>query len=161
MGKGERREYPAEFKRAAVELITDNGDSVADAARRIGVNESLLRRWKRQLDEDGAAAFPGKGRRRPQSEELHRLREANRRLVLEREILRLAGAVLQGSIGSRYAFIHDHCSNYPTSTLCEVLGVSRSGYYAYARARSASPNHDQPGLGGVPGAFTPPSATRT
>jgi hypothetical protein len=31
-----------------------------------------------------------------------------------------------------YAFIRDHVANYPIEVMCEVLGVSRSGYYAWA-----------------------------
>jgi len=138
MGKGERREYPPEFKRAAVKLIVDTGDSIANIARSCGLNQGLLRRWKRELDQQGAYAFPGKGRRPPQSAELHRLREANRRLQLEREILRLAGPLLQDHIRVRLAFIHEHRHQFPTRILCEVLNVSRSGYYSYAKSRNGS-----------------------
>ncbi len=31
-----------------------------------------------------------------------------------------------------YAFIRDHVADYPIQIMCEVLGVSRSGYYAWA-----------------------------
>jgi transposase InsO family protein len=31
-----------------------------------------------------------------------------------------------------YAFIHDHVATFPIQIMCEVLGVSRSGYYARA-----------------------------
>src|ERR671916_157996 len=31
-----------------------------------------------------------------------------------------------------YAFIRDHAASFPVRVLCEVLGVSRSGYYAWA-----------------------------
>jgi len=31
-----------------------------------------------------------------------------------------------------YAFIRDHVADYPIQVMCEVLGVSRSGYYAWA-----------------------------
>lgn len=143
MGKGERREYPREFKHAAVKLVLDTGDSIADVARSFGVNQGLLRRWKRELDEQGAHAFPGKGRRPPQSAELHRLREANRRLQLEREILRLAGPVLQDHIRARLAFVHEHRDRFPTRILCDVLSVSRSGYYLYAKSRSSPPGEIQ------------------
>jgi hypothetical protein len=31
-----------------------------------------------------------------------------------------------------YAFIREHVANFPIQVMCEVLGVSRSGYYAWA-----------------------------
>ncbi|BFL66121.1 hypothetical protein SKB0092_42000 (plasmid) [Roseomonas mucosa] len=32
-----------------------------------------------------------------------------------------------------YGFIRDHVAVFPVAILCEVLGVSRSGYYDWAR----------------------------
>ena len=31
----------------------------------------------------------------------------------------------------KYQFVHDQASQYAVATLCRVLGVSRSGYYAW------------------------------
>ena len=50
--------------------------------------DSPLRRWKHQINEQGQDAFPGKGRLLPEQEELYRLREENKRLRMEREILK-------------------------------------------------------------------------
>jgi putative transposase len=42
------------------------------------------------------------------------------------------------------AFIRDHVANYPVQVMCEVLGVSRSGYYAWAsRPESAHAAEDR------------------
>lgn len=38
----------------------------------------------------------------------------------------------------RFAFVRDHRDEFPVEVLCDVLGVSRSGYYAWA-GRPASP----------------------
>ena len=32
-----------------------------------------------------------------------------------------------------YAFIQDHVADFPIQVMCEVLGVSRSGYYDWAK----------------------------
>ncbi len=55
-----RREYTAEFKREAVRLAEERGNRSA-AARELGIHLSLLRRWAKELDENGERAFPGKG----------------------------------------------------------------------------------------------------
>jgi transposase len=52
----------------------------------------MLGRWKRELEARENGAFPGKGRLSPDQEALHRLREANKRLRMEREMLKKAAA---------------------------------------------------------------------
>lgn len=56
-----RRNYSAAFKREAVRLITDHGYGVAETARNLGINATMLRRWKRQMHDEHNGAFPGKG----------------------------------------------------------------------------------------------------
>ena len=83
-----RRNYNVEFKREAVRLLTDHGYGVAETARNLGINTNMLRRWKRQLQADQNGAFPGKGHLSAEQEELRWLRDENRRLRMEREILK-------------------------------------------------------------------------
>lgn len=83
-----RKNYTAEFKREAVRLVTEQGYSMSQAARNLDVNINMLRRWKKQISEQGQDAFPGKGRLLPEQEELYRLREENKRLRMERDILK-------------------------------------------------------------------------
>ena len=85
-----RKIYTAEFKREAVSLITNHGYGVSEAARNLGLHATMLRKWKRTLEQQGAQAFPGNGRLSPEQEELHRLRQENTRLRMEREILKKA-----------------------------------------------------------------------
>ena len=85
-----RKIYTAEFKREAVSLITNHGYSVSEAARNLGLHANMLRKWRRKLEQEGANAFPGNGRLSPDQEELHRLRQENKRLRMEREILKKA-----------------------------------------------------------------------
>jgi len=43
-----------------------------------------------------------------------------------------------------YAFICEHVADFPVQVVCEVLGVSRSGYYAWAsRLESARAVEDR------------------
>src|SRR5262245_53422780 len=57
-----RRSYTLEFKAEAVKLVTEQGYSVAEAARSLGVHETLLRSWKQALQDQADQAFPAVGR---------------------------------------------------------------------------------------------------
>jgi transposase len=87
-----RRTYTREFKIEAVKLVTEQGYSVAEAARSLGLHETLLRSWKQALQDERDQAFPGKGNLSPFEEEIHRLRAENKRLLMERDILKKATA---------------------------------------------------------------------
>src|SRR5947207_14456020 len=87
-----RTTYTAEYKLAAVKMITEQKLSVAEAARRLDVGENLLRTWKKAFEERGDAAFPGHGNPAPGDEELRRLRAENARLRAERDLLKKAAA---------------------------------------------------------------------
>jgi transposase len=85
-----RKVYSAEFKQEAVRLITEQRYGVAETARNLGVNVNMLRRWKQEYPTNAAPAFPGNGRLTPEQEELRQLREENKRLKMERDILKNA-----------------------------------------------------------------------
>ena len=86
-----RRSYTDEFKRDAVKLVADQGYTVAEAARSLGVHANVLRKWKQKFEAESSAGANGSlnGEER---EELRRLREEVRRLRMEREILKKAAA---------------------------------------------------------------------
>jgi transposase len=88
-----RRNYAPEFKAEAVKLVTEQGHSVAGAARSLGIGEALLRSWKHALQTQGGQAFPGHGKLPPLEEELRRLRSENQRLRAERDILKKVTAL--------------------------------------------------------------------
>ena len=91
-----RRSFSREFKIEAVKLVTEHGQSVAEAARSLGIGETQLRSWKQALakqSQDAQPAFPGNGNRPALEAEIHRLRTENRRLQIERDILKKATAL--------------------------------------------------------------------
>ena len=88
-----RRTYTPEFKTEAVKLVTEQGYSVAEGARSLGIHETLLSSWKQALEAQGDQAFPGHGKLPPFEEELRRLRAENHRLRAERDILKKATAL--------------------------------------------------------------------
>ena len=87
-----RKQYTKEFKLDAVRLVTEQGYTRAEAARNLGLNANMLGRWVQESRADEHEAFRGNGKLTEEQQELRRLREENRRLKLEREILKKAAA---------------------------------------------------------------------
>lgn len=84
---GRRKTYTKEFKVEAVRLAESNG--FLQTSRDLGVHETLLHRWRNQLEMQGEAAFPGRGRQ-VDEDETGRLRRENARLKEEVAILKKA-----------------------------------------------------------------------
>ena len=78
--KVQRRQYDADFKASAIRMI-QQGRSVADVSRALGVHESLLHKWK------SAAQGSAVGADNPRVDELLRY---IKQLEMEREILKKA-----------------------------------------------------------------------
>jgi transposase len=90
MSRKKRRNFSREFKLEAVKLITHKGYSIAEASRSLGIDYSVLRRWKDQFEKDPQNAFPGKGQLKPADEEIWRLRKKLEQVTEERDILKKA-----------------------------------------------------------------------
>ena len=76
--KQERRTFSQEFKQEAVALVVEHGYSYAAAGRSLGIRGNLIGRWKRQLEDNGSEAFPGKGKRTAEQQRIHELETENR-----------------------------------------------------------------------------------
>ena len=89
MKKMARRKYSPEFKTEAVLLVTEKRYNTAEAARNLGINATLLGRWVKQSEDMESST---NGNLKVDQEELRRLRSENKRLKMEREILKKAAA---------------------------------------------------------------------
>ncbi|ODS22582.1 hypothetical protein AB835_13290 [Candidatus Endobugula sertula] len=78
-----RRKYTQEYKQEAVVLVQQSHQPVSLIAKNLGINESMLRRWVKEISEPSKKAFTGNGN--PRDEELARLKR-------ERNFLREAAA---------------------------------------------------------------------
>ena len=87
-----KRTYTEEFKMDAVNLVLEQGYSGGEAARNLGLHESILRRWVREHRDLEDNAFKGHGKLSVEQEEIRRLKEENKRLKMEKEILKKATA---------------------------------------------------------------------
>ena len=88
ISKQKRKKYTPEFKTEAVKLVLKEGLTGAQAARDLGVGESVLRRWVKQAERSAEPNALSEADRN----ELKRLRHENRILRKEREILKKAAA---------------------------------------------------------------------
>ena len=164
-----RRKFSREFKIEAVKLVTERGVRVAQACRDLDLAESVLRRWMREATVAPATAFPGNGQQRPELAEIAALKKEVARLKAERDILKKGepcAPLVQAqwraltSRGKRHDVrVRCEASAYlapsrqiwlcqiacraTVSWMCEVLGVSRSGFHAWLkRPISARASYD-------------------
>ncbi len=90
--KRTRRHHSPEFKREAVALVVEHGYSCTAAGRSLGVSSVLIGRWKGELEGQAAEAFRGHGKRTAEQQRIYELESENRRLRMERDILKKATA---------------------------------------------------------------------
>ena len=85
-----KRTFTAQFKEEALAMLSGQGLSLAEVARRLGVHQNLLRKWRNMARVAGPKAFQGPAQPSAIEEENRQLREENARLRMEREILKKA-----------------------------------------------------------------------
>jgi len=83
-----RRKLSREFKIEGVRLVSDLGVAARLAVRVLDVNESVPRRWMRELTATPATAFPQNGQMRSDLAEIAALKKWVARLRAERVILK-------------------------------------------------------------------------
>ena len=80
--------YPREFKEEAVRLAQTSGKSIVQVARELGISDTSIHQWRKELTERGKEAFPGSGHQTPLEEENRRLKRELERVQQERDILK-------------------------------------------------------------------------
>jgi transposase len=82
-----RRKFSREYKISAVKLVNEQGYSVAEAGKSLGVDPNCVRGWVEKFSAEPGLSPSGDG---AMAAELRRLRKENARLLMEREILKKA-----------------------------------------------------------------------
>ena len=82
-----RKLYSKEFKLDAISLVLEQGYSRANAARSLEINPNMLGRWIKEHESVDGQAFRGNGKLTAEQVENRQLREENRRLEMEKDIL--------------------------------------------------------------------------
>jgi transposase len=86
-----RRSFTKEFKAEAVRLCRVGDRSISQVAKDLDLVDASLREWVKRAGIDAGNGPPG-ALTTDEREELARLRRENRRLLMEREILKKAAA---------------------------------------------------------------------
>lgn len=82
------KQYTKEFKDEAVALVREQGYTVPEAAKSLGIATNMLYRWKEKLE----AQVDGRELVEDERIELKRLRKENKELRMEKEVLKKASA---------------------------------------------------------------------
>ena len=85
-----QKTYTVEFKREAVRLAQTSGKPIAQVARELGISDTSIHQWRKELAEHGPEAFPGSGHQTAQEEEVRRLKRELEIVKQERDILKKA-----------------------------------------------------------------------
>lgn len=103
---------------------------MAQASRDLDVHVNVMRKWVREVEADPKHAFPGQGQTKPEQAELDRLKPEVANLKMEGDILKLCRGQFRQGVDVKYGFVAKHRWVWPVGMMCEMLGVSRSGFYA-------------------------------
>ena len=89
--KRKRRDFTPEFKNDAVKLVTEQGYTCSEVGRRLGINHTNISRWVRQHRDAMENTSPSTSSKSLE-DEVKRLKKENKRLLMERDILKKAAA---------------------------------------------------------------------
>lgn len=81
-----RRRYDRDFKLSAVRLLAESEKPLCEIARGLGIHESMLRKWRKQVEDGGEGSFDESGRQ--EMNKLLRLERENKRLKRDLEMLK-------------------------------------------------------------------------
>lgn len=87
--------FTTEFKVDSANLVINQGYSVSEACQAVGVSESAMRRWVRQLKEEQRGLTPvGSKALTADQQRIQELEAKIKRIEREKEILKKATALL-------------------------------------------------------------------
>ena len=91
MANRQRRAFTPAFKADAVKLCQAGDQSIRQVAKNLDLTETALREWVKQAEVDAGKCAPEELSSN-ERDELARLRRDNKRLLIERDILKKAAA---------------------------------------------------------------------
>ncbi|WP_305832374.1 IS3-like element IS222 family transposase, partial [Pseudomonas aeruginosa] len=131
----QRRTFSAEFKREAAALVLDQGYSHIDACRSLGVVDSALRRWVKQLEAERQGMTPKSKALTPEQQKIQELEARINRLEREKAIFKKGYRSLDVGRTRSYALIDQLSEQESVEVVCSAFDVARSCYYVHRLRR--------------------------
>ncbi|MBK61286.1 MAG: IS3 family transposase [Pseudomonas sp.] len=131
----QRRTFSSEFKREAAALVLDQGYSHIEACRSLGVVDSALRRWVKQLQDERQGVTPKSKALTPEQQKIQELEARINRLEREKAIFKKGYRSLDVGRTRSYALIDQLSEREPVEVVCSAFDVTRSCYYAHRLRR--------------------------
>ncbi|AXR11421.1 IS3 family transposase [Pseudomonas aeruginosa] len=131
----QRRTFSAEFKREAAALVLDQGYSHIDACRSLGVVDSALRRWVKQLEAERQGVTPKSKALTPEQQKIQELEARINRLEREKAIFKKGYRSLDVGRTRSYALIDQLSEHESVEVVCSAFDVARSCYYVHRLRR--------------------------
>ncbi|ABR86362.2 IS3-like element IS222 family transposase [Pseudomonas paraeruginosa PA7] len=131
----QRRTFSAEFKREAAALVLDQGYSHIDACRSLGVVDSALRRWVKQLEAERQGVTPKSKALTPEQQKIQKLEARINRLEREKAIFKKGYRSLDVGRTRSYALIDQLSEQESVEVVCSAFDVARSCYYVHRLRR--------------------------
>ncbi|WP_417535158.1 IS3 family transposase [Methylophaga sp.] len=132
----QRRSFTPEFKLEAASLVVDQNYSVPEACQALGVGESALRRWVKQLQAERGGHTPASKALTQEQQRIQELEARVKRLEQEKTIFKKGYRSLDVGRARLYTLIEQLREHGKLSLLCPLFGVGLSSFYDRQKCRT-------------------------
>ncbi|WP_137413292.1 IS3 family transposase, partial [Escherichia coli] len=123
----------------AVRTVLENQLSISEGASRLSLPEGTLGQWVTAARK--GLGTPGSRTVAELESEILQLRKALNEARLERDIFKKSNSVFCTGVAEKYALIEQWRQQFPIEAMCQVFGVSRSGYYNWVQHEPSDRKH--------------------
>jgi putative transposase len=127
--KPTRRQHTPEFRTQALALAEKIG--VAAAARDLDLHDSQIYDWRSKAQTELLKSDLEKQQADEIAQLRRQLKDKDEEVEILKKLQRISLKSCPDSAIAKYQFVEGFCRHYSITRLCQVLNVSRSGFYAW------------------------------